>query len=100
MSGKVNIALQVLPMTPPEKVYGVVDRTIEAIQHSGVKYRVCPFETVMEGEYDQLMAVIEKVKDACFATGTEELIMNLKIHVNKNKDMTIEDKTFKYDKLK
>lgn len=99
MSGNVNIALQVLPITAPEKMYGVVDKAIEVIKSSGIKYRVCPFETVMEGEYDQLMNIIEEVRDACFHTETEELILNLKIQVNKNKDITIEDKTNKYDKL-
>ena len=100
MSHKVNIALQVLPLTSPEKIYGIVDKAIEVIKNEGIKHRVCPFETVMEGEYAHLMAAIEKVRDACLAAGAEELIMNLKIQVDQNKDVTIEDKTYKYDELK
>jgi uncharacterized protein YqgV (UPF0045/DUF77 family) len=53
----------------------------------------------MEGEYDRLMKIVEEVREACFQTGTEELILNLKIQVNQHKDITIEDKTNKYDKL-
>lgn len=98
MSKKVNIALQVLPITDPDKMYHVVDKAIEVIKSSGVKYRVCPFETVMEGEYDYLMQIIRKIQEVCFTTETEELLLNLKIQVNKNKDITIEDKTNKYDK--
>ncbi len=100
MSKKVNIALQVLPIISPEKVYGIVDKAIDTIKDAGVKYRVGPFETVMEGEYDQLMSVISQVKDVCLATGTEELIMNLKIQISRDNDVIMENKTHKYDKLK
>ncbi len=98
MSKKVNIAVQVLPLTAPEKAYSVVDKAIEVIKSSGVKHRVCPFETVMEGEYNHLMQIIQEIQEACFNTGTEELILNLKIQVNQKKDITIEDKTNKYEK--
>ena len=44
----VNVSLQVLPVVQQEKIYPVVDRVIELIQKSGVKYVVGPMETTME----------------------------------------------------
>jgi len=49
MQHKINLALQIIPQVASERVYAVVDEAIAIIQASGVPYRVCPFETVMEG---------------------------------------------------
>ena len=97
MSKIVNIAVQVLPKSTNNDTYQIVDKAIEVIQKSGVKYRVCPFETVMEGEYDELMQIIKKVQQACFDAGAEEVITNIKIQNRKNSDVTIEGKMYKYD---
>ncbi len=97
MSKIVNIAVQVLPKSTNNDTYQIVDKAIEVIQKSGVKYRVCPFETVMEGEYDELMQIIKKVQQACFDAGAEEVITNIKIQNRKKSDVTIEGKMYKYD---
>lgn len=97
MSQLVNMAIQVLPKIKDGNTYAVVDKAIEAIQRSGVKYRVCPFETVMEGSYEKLIAVIDDAQQACFDAGAEEVLVNLKIQRRRDGDVTIEDKTGKYD---
>lgn len=97
MSHTVNMAIQVLPKIKSGDVYAVVDKAIEAIQRSGVKYRVCPFETVMEGTYEKLIAVIDDAQQACFDAGAEEVLVNIKIQRRNTGDVTIEEKTGKYD---
>ncbi len=97
MSKKVNIAVQIIPKTQPEKMYAIIDEAIRVIQVSGFKYRVCPFETVIEGEYDKLMKVINDAQHACFDAGAEEVIVNLKIQRSLTRDITMEEKTGKYD---
>ena len=57
MTKTVNIALQVLPTSATIHPYLLVDKAIEVIAASGLKYTVCPFETVMEGTYEEIMAV-------------------------------------------
>lgn len=96
MSNIVNIAIQVLPKIKTGNVYAVVDQAIGAIQRSGVKYQVCPFETVMEGPYEKLIAVIEEAQQACFEAGAEEVLVNLKIQRRPDRDVTILEKTAKY----
>ncbi|MGX5819046.1 thiamine-binding protein [Chitinophaga lutea] len=93
----INLALQILPQVPSEQVYAVVDEAIAVIRDSGVKYRVCPFETVMEGPYDQLMAIVKKTQEVCFNAGAGQLLVYIKIQNNQAGPVTIEDKTGKYD---
>lgn len=97
MLHRVNIALQVLPSSTTKHPYTIIDKAIELIQKSGLKYRVCPFETVIEGEYDQIMELIKKIQLECLDFGAEKLLTNLKIEMSRDKDVSIEDKTGKYD---
>lgn len=94
---QVNVAIQVLPFTDPSKTYEIVDKAIEVIEKSGLKYRVTPFETVIEGEYLKVMEVVMKAQEACYVGGVESLLCNLKIQSHSTNDVTIEDKTGKYD---
>lgn len=96
MKGQINAAIQVLPRSAHKHPYDIVDKAIEVIQQSGLKYQVCPFETVVEGEYNQVIQLIEKVQDACYAAGAEDLICNLKIQSSGNENVTIDDKMHKY----
>lgn len=93
----INLALQIVPQVASDKVYAVVDEAIAVIRQSGVKYRVCPFETVMEGSYDQLMDVVKRAQEVCFKAGAGQLLVYVKIQNNQHADVSIEDKTGKYD---
>ncbi|MGF1637632.1 MAG: MTH1187 family thiamine-binding protein [Cyclobacteriaceae bacterium] len=96
MHHTINLAIQVLPKSKTIDTYALVDKAIEVIQQSGVKYQVCPFETVMEGEYEQLMDIVKKAHEACLKAGAEEVLVNIKIQRSADKDIRIEDKTKKY----
>ncbi len=93
---KINAAIQVLPEAGGKLKYDLVDEAISTIQSSGLKYQVCPFETVVECTYDELIALLEKIHDSCKNAGTENMITNLKIQVNFRNEVTIEDKMKKY----
>lgn len=94
---QINLALQILPQVQSEKVYAVVDEAIAVIRDSGVKYRVCPFETVMEGTYDELMAVVKRAQEVCFQAGAGQLLVYIKMQIRKDADVTMEEKVAKYD---
>lgn len=93
---KINVAIQVLPEADGKIKYELVDKAIEAIQGSGYKYQVCPFETVVECEFEKLAGLIETIHEACQVAGTEKMLMNLKIQSNFAHNVTIEDKMNKY----
>ncbi|HEY8954971.1 thiamine-binding protein [Chitinophaga sp.] len=99
MSNKINLALQIIPSVPSEQVYPVVDEAIAVIRDSGVKYRVCPFETVMEGTYEELMEVVRKTQEVCFKAGASQLLVYIKMQIRRDGDVTIEEKTGKYDSI-
>lgn len=94
-SRTVNIAVQVLPLT--EDIFGVVDRAIEAIARSGVKYEVGPMETVMEGPLDQLLEVAKAAHLACFEAGAQKVMTIIKIG-DQSCGTSIEEKVGKYRK--
>ena len=97
MNRQINLALQVLPRAKDKDTYDLVDEAIRIIKESGVKYRVCPFETVMEGDFDELMEIVKKVHEACYAAGAENMLAYVKIQSNANVPVLIEDKMAKYD---
>ncbi|MCY1720136.1 thiamine-binding protein [Prolixibacteraceae bacterium Z1-6] len=93
---KINVAIQVLPEAEGKIKYELVDKAIEAIQKSGYRYQVCPFETVVECKFNELSKLIETIHEACQVSGTEKMLMNMKIQSNFSSNVTIEDKMEKY----
>jgi len=93
----VNLAIQVLPLNKEQaETIRIIDVAIARIQASGLKYLVCPFETVIEGPYDEVMKLLNDIQDDCYAAGAETMIINMKLHRSKAKDLHIEDKVGKY----
>jgi len=97
MKNQINLAIQVLPRSSTKGTYELVDVAIELIQKSGLKYRVCPFETVIEGSYDEVMSLVKDVHEAVYNAGAEEMITNIKIQTRHNQDVFIDDKMNKYE---
>jgi uncharacterized protein YqgV (UPF0045/DUF77 family) len=95
-SNKINVAIQVLPEAEGKLKYSLVDKAIEAIRETGLRYQVCPFETVVECTFEQLPDLIGKIHEACKNAGTEKMLTNLKIQVDFENEVTIEDKMEKY----
>ena len=89
----VNVAVQVLPLA--EDVYAIVDRAIEVIAASGVKYEVGPMETVMEGPLDRLLEVAKAAHLACLEAGAEKVVTIIKIG-DAVGGTSIEEKVAKY----
>lgn len=93
----VNVGLQVLPSVKEENLYEVVDRVIEYIKSSGVKYEVGPMETTMEGELDQLLEIVKEAQNICVKAGAPRVVSMVKIDY-KPEGVTMEEKIYKYKK--
>jgi len=96
MDKTVNIALQILPSSKSIHPYLLVDKAIEVIAASGLRYKVTPFETVMEGSYEEIMNVVKLAQEACYKAGAESLMTYVKIQSSQN-DVSIDDKMEKYE---
>lgn len=91
------LSLQIIPRTPDnDDVIPYVDRAIALIAEAGVKYRVGPLETTMEGELSQLLDVVRKVNDEMVAMNCPSVISQIKIYHNEQ-GASISGLTGKYD---
>lgn len=94
----VNVGVQVLPLL--DNVYPVVDKAIEAILASGVKFEVGPLETTLEGDdLDQLIEVAKSAHRACFKAGARKVVTIIKI-ADAIEGTSIEEKVGKYRRVK
>ena len=77
---KSNVSLQVIPSTENEEdLYPIVDKVIELIEDSGVKYRVGPMETTMEGQLDELLQIVKEAQHICKKHGARRVLSVVKI---------------------
>ncbi len=97
MKYTINAAIQVLPAGDKVFAYGIVDKVIGHIASSGITYKVCPFETVVEGEYEQVVKLLGEIKEVCFREGAEDILINMKWQIGHHKHITILDKMSKYE---
>lgn len=93
----VNVSLQILPVVPEERIYPVVDKVVELIQQSGVKYEVGPMETTMEGELSVLLDIVKEAQTVCVKEGASRVASIVKIDY-KPEGVTIDEKVDKYRK--
>ena len=56
----VVLELSMWPMDKGESLSPYVARSLEAIEASGLDYRLGPMGTCIEGEYDEVMAVVKE----------------------------------------
>tara|TARA_B100000315_G_scaffold88524_1_gene81347 strand:+ start:227 stop:532 length:306 start_codon:yes stop_codon:yes gene_type:complete len=92
-----NVSVQALPLA--EDAYRIIDKAIEAIQTSGVKYEVGSLETTLEGDdLDQLLEVAKSAHRACFEAGAGKVVTIIKI-ADALGGTSIEEKVGKYRKV-
>ena len=75
----VNLSLQIIPVVPEENIYSVVDQVISFISSKGIPYEVGPMETTMEGELDDLLAIVSCAQKICVDLGVNRILSVIKI---------------------
>lgn len=88
----VTLGLQIIPKSDNHETYWLVDQAIKVIQQSGLKYMITPFETVLEGTYEQTMEVANAAQLAVLKAGAEECLVYFRIHYRQDRDVTFEEK--------
>ena len=92
---KASIALQVLPLSQGIDRIAVIDQVIAYLQAQSVTMVVTPFETVLEGEFDELMRIL---KEALEVAGQEADNVFANVKINVGEILSIDEKLEKYDK--
>lgn len=91
------VSIQIIPKTKNnEDVIPYVDRAIEVIHQSGVKYLVSPLETTMEGELEDLLEIIKNMNAAMVEMGSSSVISQVKIYFNAAGEASMDKLTEKY----
>lgn len=90
-----NVSIQVIPKVSEERTYPVVDKVIEYIASTGVKYEVGPMETTMEGELDVLLEIVKNSQEICINEGASRVCSVVKIDYKKE-GVTMDEKIGKY----
>jgi len=93
----INASIQIVPIVRDKHPYEWVDEAIAIIQQSGIKYKVGPFATVIEGTYADVMRVIDDVNEYLYQKGCEEWISNVQIQIRSGGDITGDEKTAKHE---
>ena len=98
MKNNIHLSIQTIPLKIADQrhPYAVIDKAIDVIDKSGLSYQVSAMETVMEGPYDKVMEVAKKAQQVCFEEGANELVVNMKLHIRKDGDVTFHEKLEKY----
>ncbi len=87
----------VLPVVEESKVNGIVDKAIQVVIDSGLKYEVEPNGTTIEGDLDELFNVIKKAHIVARDAGSGRVITIIKID-DKVSGITMLEKIKKFRK--
>lgn len=93
-----SVAIQVLPtVTDENEVIRIVDEVIAYIKSTGLNCYVGPFETTIEGDYDELMDIIKECQYVAARAGCPAMSCYVKISFKPEGDvLTIEKKVTKH----
>jgi len=91
------VSIQILPRTPNgNSVVPYVDRAIDIIQASGVRYVVGPLETTMEGDLSELLDIVKAMNDEMIRLGAPSVLSQVKISYNPTDGASIDRLIAKY----
>jgi Uncharacterized conserved protein len=94
-----SVAIQVLPKAEGTEMIRIIDKVIDYIQSRGLETFVGPFETTVEGDYDELMEIVKECQLICIREGAPGVSSYVKIAYNpKAGVLSIDDKVSKYHK--
>lgn len=91
-----SVAIQVLPKAEGSDMIRIVDAVIAYIKSTGLNTYVGPFETTVEGDYDQLMDIAKNCQLICIREGAPSVMSYVKINYNPNGILTIDEKVSKH----
>lgn len=93
-----SVAIQVLPeVKDNDELIRVVDEVIAYIKSTGLNCYVGPFETAIEGDYDELMEIVKECQHIAIRAGAPSVAAYIKVVYEPEGDvLTIEKKVTKH----
>ena len=93
-----SVAIQTLPEAKDdEELVRIVDEVIDYIKSTGYNYYVGPFETAIEGPYDELMDIVKECQHIAIKAGAPSVCAYIKVTYRPEGEvLTIEKKVSKH----
>ena len=93
-----SVAIQTLPEAEnDEELIRIVDEVIAYIASTGYNYYVGPFETTIEGPYDELMDIVKECQHIAVKAGAPSVAAYIKVSYRPEGDvLSIEKKVSKH----
>ena len=90
-----SIALQILPLDNHVGRLEIIDKVIYFLQNRHSNVKVTPFETVIEGEFNDLM---DTLKECFILAGENSKNIFANVKINYGDVLTIDEKVSKFNK--
>lgn len=87
----INAAIQLVPINVTDS-YAKVDQAIEIIAASGLPFQVGPFSTSVEGTFEEVTHLIERIKITLLSKELDELLLNVQFHCKAQENVRAADK--------
>ena len=93
-----SVAIQTLPsVMDDDELCRIVDEVIAYIAGTGYKYFVGPFETTIEGPYDELMDIVKECQHIAIRAGAPKVSAYIKVvYEPEGEVLTIDKKVTKH----
>ena len=93
-----SVAIQTLPEAKnDDELIRIVDEVIAYIKSTGLKCYVGPFETAIEGDYDELMDIVKECQHIAIKAGAPSVAAYVKVSYKPEGEvLSIERKIGKY----
>lgn len=93
-----SVAIQSLPdAANDEELIRIVDEVIAYIKSTGLNCSVGPFETTIEGDYDELMDIVKECQHIAVRAGASHVAAYIKVSYRPEGDvLSIEKKVSKH----
>jgi uncharacterized protein (TIGR00106 family) len=91
------VEFSVIPLGKGASVGSDIAKVIRIVENSGLPYKVNPMGTVVEGKWDELMALIKRCHKVVLRGG-ERVVTTIKIDDRKRRSNMIEEKIISLEK--
>ncbi len=94
-----SMAIQLLPRLPEkDENIRVIDKVIEYIKSKGLNMVVGPFETVVEGQLNEILDILKESILTAEKEGAKDILTYIKISYSPSGVMSIDEKISKHNK--
>lgn len=91
-----SMAIQILPKMEQKEGLKAIDKVIEHLLSKGLNAFVSPFETVIEGELEEILQAFKECIEIASNESEEGFMSYIKLNYNPKGVLSIDEKTSKY----